>query len=43
MPYLTSHESFMVDTRLAFEECFARIDKEFLQKAEEEVRRATPE
>ncbi|CAI5735606.1 unnamed protein product [Peronospora farinosa] len=36
VPYLTSHESFMADTRLAFEECFARIDKEFLQKAEEE-------
>jgi hypothetical protein len=28
----------MADTRLAFEECFARIDREFLQKAEEEVR-----
>ncbi|KAI9920506.1 hypothetical protein PsorP6_015717 [Peronosclerospora sorghi] len=34
--YLTSHEAFMDDTRLAFEECFARIDREFLQKAEEE-------
>ncbi|ETO72819.1 hypothetical protein, variant 2 [Phytophthora nicotianae P1976] len=36
VPYLTSHEAFMSDTRLAFEECFAQIDKEFLQKAEEE-------
>lgn len=36
MSYLISHEAFMSDTRLAFEECFARIDKEFLQKAEEE-------
>ncbi|CAH0475246.1 unnamed protein product [Peronospora belbahrii] len=36
VPYLTSHEAFNVDTRLAFEECFAQIDKEFLQKAEEE-------
>uniref|UniRef100_A0AAV1TER5 PPM-type phosphatase domain-containing protein n=1 Tax=Peronospora matthiolae TaxID=2874970 RepID=A0AAV1TER5_9STRA len=26
----------MVDTHLAFRECFARIDKEFLQKAEDE-------
>ncbi|TDH67405.1 hypothetical protein CCR75_000404 [Bremia lactucae] len=34
--YLTSHEAFLSDTRLAFEECFARIDREFLQKAEEE-------
>ncbi|KAG3089628.1 hypothetical protein PI125_g17950 [Phytophthora idaei] len=34
--YLTSHEAFMSDTRLAFEECFARIDREFLQKADEE-------
>lgn len=30
----------MTDTRLAFEECFARIDREFLEKAEEEVRNA---
>ncbi|KAG1695496.1 hypothetical protein DVH05_019653 [Phytophthora capsici] len=36
VPYLTSHEAFMADTKLAFEECFARIDEEFLQKAEEE-------
>ncbi|EGZ06584.1 hypothetical protein PHYSODRAFT_531875 [Phytophthora sojae] len=36
IPYLTAHEAFMTDTRLAFEECFARIDKEFLAKAEEE-------
>ncbi|KAG2861639.1 hypothetical protein PC113_g6991 [Phytophthora cactorum] len=34
--YLTSHEAFMSDTRLAFEECFAQIDREFLQKADEE-------
>lgn len=27
----------MADTRLAFKECFARIDEEFLQKAEDEV------
>uniref|UniRef100_M4BCU8 PPM-type phosphatase domain-containing protein n=1 Tax=Hyaloperonospora arabidopsidis (strain Emoy2) TaxID=559515 RepID=M4BCU8_HYAAE len=36
VPYLTAHEAFMVDTHLAFRECFARIDKEFLQKAEDE-------
>uniref|UniRef100_H3HE73 PPM-type phosphatase domain-containing protein n=1 Tax=Phytophthora ramorum TaxID=164328 RepID=H3HE73_PHYRM len=36
LPYLTSHEHFMSDARIAFEECFARIDKEFLAKAEEE-------
>ncbi|KAE9123548.1 hypothetical protein PF005_g8184 [Phytophthora fragariae] len=36
IPYLTAHEAFMADTRLAFEECFARIDEEFLAKAEEE-------
>ncbi|KAG6616456.1 protein phosphatase [Phytophthora cinnamomi] len=36
VPYLTAHDAFMTDTRLAFEECFARIDKEFLAKAEEE-------
>ncbi|KAF4044788.1 Protein phosphatase 2C [Phytophthora infestans] len=34
--YVISHEAFMSDTRLAFEECFSRIDREFLQKAEEE-------
>ena len=32
----------MVDTHLAFRECFARIDKEFLQKAEDEVCDAIP-
>ncbi|OWZ16551.1 Protein phosphatase 1E [Phytophthora megakarya] len=36
VPYLIAHEGFLSDTQLAFEECFARIDQEFLQKAEEE-------
>ncbi|RLN10502.1 hypothetical protein BBJ28_00023612 [Nothophytophthora sp. Chile5] len=39
--YLCAHESFLTDARVAFEECFHRIDKEFLEKAEEEVREAT--
>ncbi|KAG7395296.1 hypothetical protein PHYBOEH_003963 [Phytophthora boehmeriae] len=34
--YLCAHDAFMTDTRLAFEECFARIDEEFLTKAKEE-------
>ncbi|RLN66723.1 hypothetical protein BBJ28_00018022 [Nothophytophthora sp. Chile5] len=34
--YLCAHESFLTDARVAFEECFHRIDKEFLEKAKEE-------
>jgi hypothetical protein len=37
--YLTVHESFLSNPKQAFEDCFRRIDSEFLAKAEDEVRR----
>jgi serine/threonine protein phosphatase PrpC len=33
LPYLMEHEAFLTDARTAFEDCFRRIDKEFLHQA----------